>query len=60
MLELPDFTPHELIEDWDESHGVPKATLQEMLLPHEIVATFLRNGEGWRMTGTSVPRLERS
>ena len=38
-------------KDWSDSYGNPKWTLQHMLLPHEIVAAFLSEGETERMTG---------
>ena len=38
-------------KDWSGSYGNPKWTLQHMLLPHEIVAAFLSEGETERMTG---------
>ena len=41
-------------QDWDDSHGNPKTTLQEMLLPHEVVATFLETGETTRVAGANT------
>lgn len=41
-------------QNCDDSHGNPKTTLQEMLLPHEVVATFLETGETTRVAGADT------
>lgn len=42
-------------QDWEDSHGESKKILQQVLLPHEIVANFLAIGEVHRMIGREVP-----
>jgi len=47
-------------QDWDDSHGWsqgPKEVVQDMLLPHEAITTFLETGETERMIGQTVPNL---
>ena len=41
------------IEDYEDSHGKAKEVLQHVLCPHELVATFLENGELNRMIGSN-------
>ena len=40
-------------QDWEDSHGETetKYISQHMLLPHDIVGSFLHEGETRRMTG---------
>ena len=35
----------------------PKEVVQDMLLPHEVITTFLETGETERMIGQTVPNL---
>ena len=43
-------------QDWEDSHGErSKKILQQVLLPHEIVANFIAIGEEHRMMGREVP-----
>lgn len=39
-------------QDWEDSHGAAKTTLQHVLLPHEIISCFLSEGDVLRMTGS--------
>lgn len=38
-------------QDWEDECGRTKRIQQNILLPHEIVGTFLSEGETDRMTG---------
>lgn len=39
------------LQDWDDEHGKRKQVQINVLLPHEIVGNFLKEGETMRMTG---------